>query len=108
VTSAGALSVDDRGLLSDISREAGQLLTEASKDRNGTVLMTETFSGLSVETNGKDFVQRGDPRSEAKGRQIVRKLVELGLLEQRDSEGQVFTITDEGFRVADLLKRPTA
>jgi hypothetical protein len=35
------------------------------------------------------------------------QLVDLGLL-QRDPEGQIFSITDHGFRVVDLLEKPTA
>ncbi len=98
------LSPDERDLLAGLSTEARELLAEAGKDNNGTVLMTETMGGMSVETNERNFVERGNARSEARGRRIVQELVQRGLLEQRDDNGEVFSITDDGFRVLDLLR----
>jgi hypothetical protein len=90
--------------LRGLPEEGRQLLKEATKDRNGTVLMTETMGGLSIETNGRDFVSKGNTRSEAQWRRAIRELAERGLLEQRDARGEVFSITDEGYRVGDLLE----
>lgn len=98
----GATRSEDSKLRA-LPEESRQLLKEATKDRNGTVLMTETMEGLSVDTNGRDFVSKGDARSEAQWRRAVRELAERGLLEQRDARGEVFSITDEGYRVGDLL-----
>jgi hypothetical protein len=89
--------------LRGLSEETRQLLKEATRDRNGTVLMTDTMGGLSVETNGRDFVSKGDARSEAQWRRAVQELSQRGLLERRDARGEVFSITDEGYRVGDLL-----
>ena len=89
--------------LKGLPEESRQLLKEATRDRNGTVLMTDTMGGLSVETSGRDFVSKGNARSEAQWRRAIRELVERGLLEQRDARGEVFSITDEGYRVGDLL-----
>src|SRR5262249_51704961 len=50
--------------LRGLPEESRQLLKEATRDQNGTVLMTETMGGLSVETNGQDFVSKGNARSE--------------------------------------------
>lgn len=93
---------DDIGALPD---EARQLLVEAGSDHDGTVLVLETFGGTTISTNNKEFGERGDPRAEARWKRAVRGLLGQGLLEQRDSEGQVFSVTDEGYRVVDLLKR---
>jgi hypothetical protein len=87
-----------------LSEDAQRLLAEAVQDRNGTVLVTETFGGLSVETNGRDFVNaKRDPRTEARWRHAVQELAASGLLEQRDSEGQVFTVSARGFDVGGML-----
>lgn len=99
------LSRDERELLAGLSTEARELLGEAAKDRNGTVLVTETMGGMSVETNERDFVERGNARSEARWRRVVQALVQRGVLEQRDNNGEVLSITDEGFRVVDLLRQ---
>jgi hypothetical protein len=97
------MSPDDRDALSGISSDARELLVAASRDRNGAVLMTETMGGLSVEANERDFVERGNRRSEAQWRKALRELVEAGFVEQRGSEGEIFEVTDEGFRAADLV-----
>lgn len=86
-----------------LSTDARTLLGEAAKDRTGTVLVTETFGGASVETNNRDFVERGTPRSEALWRQAVRDLVAEGYLEQRDLKGEVFSVTASGYRVGDSI-----
>jgi hypothetical protein len=84
--------------------EAKTLLIEAGKDRFGTVLVLETFGGLSIETNGRDLVEtKSEPRIEAKWKSAVRELAASGLLEQRASAGEVFSPTDRGYRFADLL-----
>lgn len=93
-------SVADSG--PSISPEAQRLLTEATKDGNGVVLVTETFGGLSIETNQQEFNVKGDPRSEARARRTLRELLDSGLIEQRDSNGEVFAVTDQGYRVADI------
>jgi hypothetical protein len=90
------------GILKGLPDDARQLLREAALDKNGTVLMIETMGGMSVETNERDFVERGNARSEAHWRHIVKNLVQLGFLAQRDRDGEVFSLTDQGFRVADL------
>ena len=97
------MSQDERDALSGISPDARVLLIAASRDRNAAVLMTETMGGLSVEADEKDFVERGNRRSEAQWRKAVRELVEAGFVEQRGSEGEIFEVTDEGFRAADLV-----
>lgn len=93
---------DDLGALPD---EARQLLVAAGADKDGTVLVLETMGGASISIGNQEFGERGNARSEARWKRAVRDLVSLGLLEQRDHEGQVFSVTDEGYRLVDLLSR---
>jgi hypothetical protein len=97
------LSPSDRDLLGHLTDDARQLLAAVAKDQNGTVLVTETFGGTSVETNQTEFAEHGNIRSERRWQGAVQKLMQLGLLQQRDPRGEVFQITDEGFRVVDLI-----
>ena len=99
------LSLQERDDIGALPDEARQLLVEAAADHDGTVLVLETFGGTTISTNDKEFGERGDPRSEARWKRAVRELLGQGLIEQRDSEGQVFSVTDEGYRLADLLAR---
>jgi hypothetical protein len=84
-----------------VSEDGRRLLKQAAADPNGVVLMLRTFGGLSIESNGESFVERGNPRSEATWQESVRELVQKKLLEQRDQRGEVYAVTALGFRVAD-------
>ncbi|NOY40593.1 MAG: toll/interleukin-1 receptor domain-containing protein [Planctomycetes bacterium] len=87
-----------------LSHEASELLVEAADDKNGTILMARTMSGLILQTNGRQMCERKDPRSEARWQGAVRELVQYGLIEDRGHKGEVFNVTAEGFRAADKLK----
>jgi hypothetical protein len=84
-----------------ISTEARQLLLEASRDPHGVVLHVTTFEGTTIETNGKNFTDPGNPRSVAKWKSSLDELTSNGLLAQKDRRGEVFSVTGDGFRVAD-------
>jgi hypothetical protein len=88
--------------LSDAARE---LLVEASQDANGVIMRLGALNGSHVQTNNRNFVESGDARSAARWRGAVDELYRLDLIEDRAGKGEVFYITDEGYRVADLLRQ---
>ena len=81
---------------------ARQLLVEATKDQHGAIMSLRTMDGAHVQTNGRDFV-RGGARGEAQWRAAVEELENLGLIEDRAGQGELFYVTDEGYRITDLL-----
>lgn len=85
-----------------ISPEATQLLKESSLDPNGVILKVTTFDGTSIQTNGQDLVEQQNPRSLAKWKSALDELIRCGFVEQRDRNGEVFSITGEGFKNADF------
>jgi hypothetical protein len=87
----------------DLSEAARELLLEASKDGSGTILCLNTMGGSYVQTNGKSFTEQGNARSEARGRGTVRELEDLRLIEDRSHKGEVYSVTDTGYRIAELL-----
>ena len=87
--------------LPHLSEEAKELLVEATKDRRRRIVKFSTFGGVSIQTNGQSFGERGDARSEAKWERAIRELLEQGLVEDTAGEGKVFEVTDEGFETAD-------
>jgi len=87
-----------------LSVEASQLLTEASLDTSGVVLRLRTFQGLTIQTNGRNLVDSPDPKIEASWEEAVRNLTDNGLLQVRGGNGEVFSVTDAGFQVADILR----
>lgn len=87
-----------------LSDAAKELLIEVARDQNGRVLKARFLGGMTVNANGKSFVQTGDPRSAAMLEAAIEELCELQLLQERGHKGEVFSITNEGYRMADLLR----
>lgn len=87
-----------------ISPDASELLIEASSDAQGTVMNLQLMSGCTVQTNNRAFIESGNARSEARWRGAVDELSRAGLIEDRGGQHELFFVTGEGYRVADLLK----
>ena len=86
-----------------ISDEGKELLAEATKDRYGMILMVRTMAGTVVSTNGKDFGETGNRRSEARWEQAIRELLDSGLIQDPKGKGEVFEVTHQGFEIVDAL-----
>jgi hypothetical protein len=86
-----------------LSDAAQELLSEAAKDPNGVIMRLGTLGGTIVQANGRQFVEGGDARSDAKWRGVVDELYLEGLAEDRAGKGEVFFVTDKGYSVADTL-----
>jgi hypothetical protein len=89
----------------ELSGDAKQLLIEASHDPNGQIIHLRSSLGLAVQTNRKNFVQGMDPRSEATWKAALAELVHVGLLEAVGRKGNVFQITDAGYKLADHFSK---
>ena len=87
----------------ELSDAAKQLLKNAAKDKNGTLLRVSTRSGLSVSTNGRNFVSNQKPREQAYWEDAVFELRDKGYLKDRGYKNEVFSVTSAGYEKADLL-----
>jgi len=87
-----------------MSDEVKELLAAAAGDPTGGLMRIRHFGGLVVQASGRNFAKEGDPRSEARWESAIMELEELGFVEDRGNKREVFAVTDEGFRVADLLR----
>jgi hypothetical protein len=86
------------------SVEARELLTEASLDKNGTILRFRTMDGLGIQVNDRQFAEQGNPRSEAKWEAEPQLLIKHRLVQDLGHNGEVFTVTDRGYAIADRLR----
>lgn len=86
-----------------LSPESKELLIECSRDPDGALLAIGTMEGLKVQTNRKQFVEKSNPRSEAKWKAAIGELIRLCLVEDRGNKGEVFGITNTGYDIADRL-----
>ncbi len=64
----------------------------------------ETMDGSHVQTNERSFTEPGDVRSAARWRGAVDELQRTGLLEDRAGKGEVFFVTDGGYRIGEFMK----
>ena len=105
-SSNSAVVVEQQSPIADpiqLSEDARELLVEATKDASGVIYKTQTFSGLNVETNGRNFVKMGKSRSAARWEHAIQDLLDQGLVGDRKGKGEVFEVTHKGFEVADGL-----
>jgi hypothetical protein len=91
-----------------LSLEAKQLLLEGSVDPNGTVMCLSVMEGLIVMANNKNFAEPGNPRLEEKWKAAVDQLEGLRLLWPLSHERQVYSVTNEGYQLADRLRQGAA
>lgn len=86
-----------------LSREAQVLLKEASQDSTGHILRIHTLGGFHVQTNGKQLVTGKNPRDQATWEGAIEELENAGLIADRGHKREVFSISREGYELAELL-----
>jgi hypothetical protein len=87
-----------------MSDEAKELLVAAATDPTGCLMRIRHLGGLVVQASGRNFAKEGDARSEAQWEGVIKELEDLGFIEDRGFKREVFAVTHEGFRIADLLR----
>lgn len=85
-----------------LSSEAKTLLKEASQDYDGQILRLVFMGGMVIQTNQKGFGE-GDSRERAKWEGALNELEREGLIEAQGYQKEVYKITSEGYKVADLI-----
>jgi hypothetical protein len=87
-----------------LSREAQILLKEATEDRHGYIIRSETMSGYYITSNDKNIVTADDPRKQATWEGAIEELEKFRLIKDQGSKREVFSVTREGFEIADSIK----
>ena len=87
-----------------MSRDAQTLLKEASLDSQGTILFLRTLGGTTIQTNGKNLITVNEHREVAKWEAALNELLNAGLIQDQGYKGEVFEITDEGYKWADVIQ----
>jgi hypothetical protein len=87
-----------------LSDDARELLLEAIRDPYGYIMRLDDMQGTDVQTNNRHFSEVGNRRSEARWRSVVDELHRHGFIEDRAGNGEVFSVTDAGYRAGDFLK----
>ena len=88
----------------NLSKEGKTLLVEASESKDGSIMKLAVYGGPKIETNSKQFIEQGNPRSRAAWESAINELVSLGLLEEKGHKGEIFKVTHEGYFIAERLR----
>jgi hypothetical protein len=87
-----------------LSIEALVLLLEANRDRSGDILRLSSFGGLSISTNGKEFIGNNTPEEKALWEGAIEDLEDLGFIKDRGNKREIFKVTREGYKVITIIK----
>lgn len=92
---------------SSLSEKAKSLLKEASQDQSGIVAVVDHDAGKSLATNGKSFIEAGNPRSRAEWESVIEELQQFNPpLLAFDYSSEFITrlkVTKKGYEVAELI-----
>lgn len=91
-----------------LTEEAKQLLVEAAKDADGTIMNMRYSAGQAIQTNSINFADSKDRRSIARWEKALEQLQAEDLIVDRGHKGQVFKMTAKGYEVADQLSKVTS
>ena len=88
-----------------LSDAAKELLLEAVKDDNGWVLWVRSKTSADIQTNGKSFGNRPDPREQANWEAALDDLCRRELIQDL-GKGTIFKVTKAGYDLAEALTKP--
>jgi len=95
--------VESQTQIPTISQEAKILLKTASQDRNGMIIHARSLDGTLIQTNEKNLIPSNDRREIAKWEDALEQLRLSELVVDTGHKGQVFEITNLGYKVADMI-----
>jgi hypothetical protein len=78
-------------------------LKEASLDAAGEIMKLGYMGGFTFQANGKQMNEDYSPRTKAKWEAAFDELLNFDLIYGVGHKGQIFHLTDKGYKVADEL-----
>ena len=87
-----------------LSNEARELLLAGASAQDGRILNLRTMGGTSISAGKRQFVEPGNPRSEATWEGALQALVRAGLIEDVGHKREIYRVTAKGYEIADLLR----
>jgi len=94
----------ERSNIPKLTREAQILLKEASKDPYGNIFRLHYIGGVRIQTNSKQFVRENSPRETAIWEGAIDELERYGLIKASTPKREIFTVTREGYEIAELIE----
>lgn len=79
------------------------LLLVYAANNDGQIIYSITHSGIQISTGGKEFVSNQSPREIARWKDVLQNLVVNKLIETVGLSGQIYSVTNIGYKYADML-----
>lgn len=95
---------ESKTTLPTLTDESRILLKEASLDKYGQIIHMDSIGGTSIQSNGKNFIRSKNFRETAKWKNSLEELIQKELIVNSSKNGEVFTITNLGFQIADMIE----
>lgn len=95
---------ESKTTLPKLTNESRILLKEASLDKYGQIIHMDSIGGTSIQSNGKNFIRSENFRETAKWKHSLEELIQNELIVDSSKNGEVFTITNLGFQIADMIE----
>lgn len=90
-------------IVGELTKEAKELLKRTSQDPNGQVMNVSYIGGFDIETNGYKLNNDNGPRTYAAWEKAFDQLLFNNLLDERGTQGTIYALTMEGYKIADYL-----
>lgn len=97
------LPEEEQSAVPDLTEEAKTLLKEATLDNLGLILTLKFMNGISIQTNGRQFIEGNNPREIAIWEDALEELESKGLVKAQGYKRESFKVTKSGYEIADLL-----
>ncbi|HFD31677.1 MAG TPA: hypothetical protein ENJ28_03030 [Gammaproteobacteria bacterium] len=88
--------------LLELSNKAAKLLLEAAKDKNGTIMVSNTLGGRSFQVGSETFGKENS-REFSKYEEGLEELVTFGFVKERGGKGEIFELTNKGWKASNVL-----
>lgn len=95
--------IETKNNIPQLSDEARILLKQGSIDRHGVIMHMKYLSGVRLQVNGKNYITSNEQRVIALWEGALEMLINMGLIKDSGHKGEVYQLTSEGYRVADML-----
>ncbi len=87
-----------------LSPQAQEILLAAASEEYGTIMFVELSGGCHLQVGERSLIEDQSSRNVAPYKSAMLFLEEHGLIRDRNYKGELFEVTDEGYRVADSLR----
>jgi hypothetical protein len=87
----------------NLTKEAQELLVEASRDATGQIVLLHYIGGVMLQTHNRQFIEGNNPRSRALWEGALDELRHADLVKMLGHKGEIFQLTRSGYELAETL-----